>query len=137
MLKPGGMVGIRNDDADGYLMTPSNPLLVQTWNLMASLIQHNGGDLYGAKRSRSWLNEAGFANVAASASYECYGSQEETAWLGQFHDQALMDLKDRFAELGLADYDTIEKICKAWRTWGEHQDAFFAKSWCEAVGWKA
>jgi hypothetical protein len=43
----------------------------------------------------------------------------------------------RVIALGWADHATLEDMKKAFRAWGEHPDAFFAASRCEAVGWKA
>ncbi len=135
ILKPGGLIGIRNDDMDGILMAPPDPLLVQTWSLMSELMHRNGGNAQGAKYSRAWLREAGFTHTKAFASYECYGTPEETAWLSALHIQGLHNLQKQFSETGLADPATIERICAAWHTWGDHPDAFFAKAWCEAIGW--
>jgi SAM-dependent methyltransferase len=135
VLKRGGLIGIRNDDLDGMLMAPPDPLLVQYWELMAALMAHHGGDARGAKHSAAWLRAAGFTGIEASASYECYGTPAETAWWSGLCIPATRNLQPRLAELGLADQETVERCCAAWHTWGSHPDAFFAKAWCEAIGW--
>jgi hypothetical protein len=37
---------------------------------------------------------------------------------------------------GWADRAELERLCAAFRAWGEHPDAFYARARCEAVGWK-
>ena len=60
VLKPGGPIGIRNDDQDGYLITPPDPLLRQGWDLLVQDVQDKGRNARGAKHQRAWLNDAGF-----------------------------------------------------------------------------
>lgn len=137
VLKTGGLVATRSDDLDGALTAPPDPLLLQTWTLMGELLQRNGGNNRGAKESRRWLREAGFTRIEQSASYECYGTPEATAWCSAAYVPILRNLQPRFAELGLADKEMIARICAAWQHWGDHPDAFFARAWCEAIGWVA
>jgi ubiquinone/menaquinone biosynthesis C-methylase UbiE len=135
VLKPGGLIAIRNDDTGGMLIAPPDLLLVQGWALLTAVVDHNGGNSRGAKNSRAWLREAGFAHTEASASYECYGTPAEIAWWSDLCISVLRTLEPRFTELGLAEPETVERIYAAWHTWGNHPDAFYAKAWCEALGW--
>ena len=43
---------------------------------------------------------------------------------------------DQVIELGWMDRAEIENVKAAWKDWGENPDAFWARSWCEAIGWK-
>lgn len=138
VLKPGGILGIRDADRSGELFWPRNPVLVNllevTWN---RLVEHNRGSMFVGRQLRSLLNEIGLKRVAASASYECHGTNDNiqiTAddaadyFSGTFADQVI--------ELGWMDRVEIENVKAAWKAWGENPDAFWARSWCEAVGWK-
>jgi ubiquinone/menaquinone biosynthesis C-methylase UbiE len=135
VLKPGGLIGIRNDDMDGLIIAPPDPLLIQSWELAAELVHRNGGNARGAKHSRAWLREAGFTRVEASASYEYFGTPAETAMWGEGCSSAVRALQQRYAEFGLATSETVDQMCAAWHTWSNDPDAFFAKAWCEAIGW--
>jgi len=134
VLKTGGLVGIRNDDLDGALTAPPDPLLLQTWTLMGELLRRNGGDSRGAKHSRYWLREAGFTRIEASAAYECYGTPQATAWCSAAYIPILRNLQPRFAELGLADEETVERICAAWQTWGAHPVPFSPRRGAKRLG---
>lgn len=136
VLVPGGLVAIRNDDTDGMLLSSSDPVVFEAQRLWDALVHQAGGNRYGPKHSRSWLHAAGFTNIIASASYETFGTPEATAALGQFTYVALDNLTDRLVELGVAKGEEVERIRQAWLKWGESPDAFSAKAWCEALGWK-
>jgi SAM-dependent methyltransferase len=138
VLKPGGVLGLRNADRAGELFWPPNPTLIglhETWN---RLLQHNGSDPFIGRRLRSLLNEIGLECVEASAAYECHGTTDSVQlasasaagyFSGTFADQVMA--------LGWLDSAEVERIREAWKAWGEDPDAFWARTWCEAVGWKA
>ena len=135
VLKRGGLIGIRNDDMDGLIIAPPDPLLIQSWELVGELVRRNGGNARGAKHSRAWLDVAGFTRIEATASYECYGTPAETARWGEVCSKGLRNLQQRYEAMGLADPETVERMCAAWHAWGNDPSAFFAKAWCEAIGW--
>lgn len=137
VLKPGGVLGIRDADRAGEIFWPQNASLVGLLEIWNRVIQHNGADPFIGRRLRALLNEIGLKRVEASASYECHGTNESVQltaggaasyFSGTFADQAI--------ELGWMDRAEIDKIKVAWQEWGENPNAFWARSWCEAVGWK-
>jgi ubiquinone/menaquinone biosynthesis C-methylase UbiE len=137
VLKVGGVAGIRTADFDGHLFTPTSPIFIRYWKLFAELIAQRGGDVFLGKEQRALLHQAGFGNVRASATYDCYGTLEETRGWGAACSQMLQE--DNFikqlTKLG-AERAEIESMHQAWQEWGENPDAFFAGSFCEAVCWK-
>jgi ubiquinone/menaquinone biosynthesis C-methylase UbiE len=129
VLKPGGVLGVRTADRDGYLMTPSDPIL-EAWALRGEqekLVQ--GIQVRIGKKLRSFLRQAGFVDVEASASYDCYGTAERVFALGE----AMANQSDKAAQAGDPE---AAQIAAAWRRWGQSPDAFMAQSLCEAVGWR-
>lgn len=136
VLKPGGLVGVRCIDLDGVIFAPEDPLLEQVHQLIDNVIRLNGGNFKVGKHLRALLNDAGFARVEASASYDSYGTPEATAlWAERVVGER--DSKDhRWVRSGLVDLETRVRMEDAWRKWGENPDAFYAKPWFEAVGWK-
>jgi ubiquinone/menaquinone biosynthesis C-methylase UbiE len=139
VLKPGGVVGIRNADFDGHLLTPADPLLLHFWQILGMQFERNGGSPYLGKQQRALLRQAGFRNVQASASYDCYGTAEATRhWAGVMAGYLREDKSvKQFVEYGLAERPELERMSQAWLAWGEHPEALFADAYGEAVGWKA
>ncbi len=129
VLKPGGVLGVRTADRDGYLTTPSDPIL-EAWSLrgeQAKLAQ--GVHVRIGKKLRSFLRQAGFVDVEASASYDSYGTADRVLALGE----SFAKRADKDAQAGV---ENAAEVAAAWRRWGESPDAFAAQSLCEAVGWR-
>jgi hypothetical protein len=127
VLRPDGVLGVRTADRDGYLMTPSDPIL-EAWALRGEQEKlAQGVHVRIGKKLRSFLRQAGFVDVEASASYDCCGTAESVLALGE----AMAKRADKAAQAG--DQEAAE-IAAAWRRWGQSPDAFAAQSLCEAIG---
>jgi ubiquinone/menaquinone biosynthesis C-methylase UbiE len=137
VLKPGGVVGVRDADHGGNVYSPSNATLAQTWELIDHVLQQHGANPFMGRTQRALLRAAGFRRVEASASYDYAGTAETThifstywrEFLGQQHTEEII-------AQGWADRPTLEAMCAALAAWGAHPDAFFARARCEAAGWK-
>lgn len=139
VLKPGGLLGLRDMDYAGDLIWPLTPGLEQLLHeTVIQLQKHNGGDPYIGRCLKSLLHQAGFGRVVASASYECFGTPESIQFItdilsGYWASEAFAD---RAVQLGLIEPSGIDKILATWQEWGHHPDAFWARPWCEVIGWK-
>lgn len=133
VLKANGLLGVRTADRDGYLFTPSHPLLVKFNELGEQRKKEQGVSVRIGKNIRAMLREAGFVRTEASASYDCYGTVEETRGLAEAAAAGL--LKELASDSRWTDRTEVEAAAAAFRAWGESPDAFFAMSFCEGVGW--
>ena len=70
--KHGGVVGSRRADFDGFLLDPAEPPLDRFVPLFERLMIHNGGDPKAGRHQLRWLQEAGFNQLAVTASYDCW-----------------------------------------------------------------
>lgn len=81
--------------------------------------------------------QTGFSRVVGSASVETRGTPEETR---EFADEVMQVLdgsdtvQDALAR-GFTDAEEVARFKERWLAWGEHPDAFYAVTWCEAIGW--
>jgi hypothetical protein len=73
----------------------------------------------------------------SSASYEIAGTPEETVALGNAHAARISTPFEQnpLLKAGIATPERLNEIGEAWSAWGKRPDAFFAKCWCEAIGW--
>ena len=138
VLKPGGVVGVRVISPQEIIQEPQDPVMQRCRDLTHRLYRHNGGNPTIGKQVRPLLREAGFSRVDLSVSYECFGNLEATRnWAvrmaGTFTQPPVCD---QLVELGWASQADLEEIASFWRAWGENPDAFCARTWREAVGWK-
>jgi SAM-dependent methyltransferase len=139
VLKPGGLVGVREEDQGSLIIAPHDPLVNQWIHLYYRFWQYGGGDPFLARQHRRLLRECGFTRIRATASTECWADAEATESRGELIARLTLEpvFADQVIALGWADGATLEQMAAAIRTWGRHPDAFFAWVCCEAVGWKA
>ena len=138
VLKPGGVVGVRVLSPEEAIQEPLDPVMQRCRELADRLYSHNVGDRAIGKRVSALLREAGFVRIEVSASYECFGNSERIQrWAermaGTFTQPPVYE---QLIELGWSSQVELEQIAASWRAWGENPDAFFARSWREAVAWK-
>ena len=138
VLKPGGIIGVRDADHGGILLMPSDPTIEHSIELWERLWAHNGGDPKLGRRHKMLLRETGFTRIEASASYDYCGTTESANGFSQLmaHEFSEAGASRQLLDLGWADRSDLYKITTAWKLWGENPDSFFARPRCEAVGWK-
>jgi SAM-dependent methyltransferase len=137
VLRPGGVFGIRDADRAGEIFWPADPALLRFHELWDRWAQHNGGNPFFGRQLRSLLNGLGLERVTASAGYENHGAAEAikmTAEALAYYNTEI--LSPRFVEQGWLEHADADAVTAAWLAWGDSRDAFWGRSWCEAVGWK-
>lgn len=135
VLCPGGIAGVRDPDFGASLYAPMTPRLEQLLALRVRVRRHNGGDPFRARDYRRLLLEAGFARAEAGASAETAGSQQKTACHAVFLTAMLEGLTPTVLAQRWMDQTAIDGIAAEIDVWARRPDAFYATTWCEAVGW--
>ena len=139
VLKPGGIIGVRAADFEGFLIAPVDPLLEKGKSLQIRFRKHSGGSPLVGRDLRALLREAGFHNTRGFASCMYAGTSEEInarvapaieSWTGP-------KIREAALRLGWADASYFEAVERALRKWGESPDSFSAVVHCEAIGWKS
>ncbi|MDP9237131.1 MAG: methyltransferase domain-containing protein [Chloroflexota bacterium] len=136
VLRPGGIIGVADADHDGSIIAPSDPRIDASMQLLRRLREAGGGgDPRVGKHLRSLLHEAGFARCEATATAGYEGAAVPARMTGEFWARYFESpqLISRATELGLADRDGIADMASAWRAWGQHPGAFWARFACEAI----
>lgn len=137
VLKPGGVVGVREFDHGGDLLFPNDGPLRESMEFYARLRASYGHDPETGRRLRGLLHGAGFVRISISASLLGTSSPEDVSGTGA----AVANLFEtewgpRSVAAGWVDIDDVNRWVNAWRGFGERSDAFYAVAWVEAVGWK-
>ena len=139
VLRPGGVLALREVDWDGQLASPTDPLMQQAVGLYQKFLENfGGGDIRLGRKLRALLHEVGLAGVEASASYESFGTSERVGEWAEYIARLLEipEFTSQVITSGWSDPNTLEQLRQGVRKWGQHPDAFFALAWCEAIGWK-
>jgi ubiquinone/menaquinone biosynthesis C-methylase UbiE len=138
VLKPDGIIGLRDDDWGTFLFEPSTPLLRLWESLHIKVWTHNGGNPFVGRTHRRLLKEAGFVRPQGSSSSEYYGLLKGTAGIAAVlveHHRTPAFVKV-VVEQGWADQCVLDSMYTEVLNWGERDDAFFSFTYCEAIGWK-
>jgi ubiquinone/menaquinone biosynthesis C-methylase UbiE len=138
VLKPGGIIGIRDVDGSGLLFCAAADVLHEYWSLHEAVWKMAGGDPRMGRRLLGLLREAGFVDVVASASYDVYGDSAKLKFASEIMTNRCEepDFVSQVVEHGLADQERIEEIKAALQVWPEHPYAFLASAHGEVVGRK-
>lgn len=123
---PGGVVAVRDADYAAFTWYPEDAVLDRWLELYHAVARGNDAEPDAGRRLLGWALDAGFADVAASASVWCFATDEDRSWWSDlwadrvrasaFAAQAL--------ERGLADADELETLADGWRRWGASDRAW-------------
>ena len=138
VLKPGGVIGLRDDDRGSVVIAPQAPEVVRLIELLTMVEELNGGDPRIGRRYRELLRRSGFEEVAISASCEYDADIAATRRRASLAVRAAREFVGPMAiERGWSTPEEMERLAATCASWGESPDAFSAVIWCEAVGRKA
>jgi hypothetical protein len=122
----------------GTIFAPSSQIIDKARGLIDRVLEHNGGNLLFGRSQRAILREVGFVRIEASASYDSYGTPETAQDSGEYLAELILQphMTNVIIEQKWASQSELEEMSTAFKAWGKHPDAFYARARCEAVGWK-
>lgn len=135
VLRPGGVIGIRDADRGFDLRVPETPRLKRMFELWVRVLEHNGGSPHYARNQRQLLVAAGFERVTTSVMPLTYTSAEVTRRNAQGTRNVFLGLARTAIEQGWTDHAETNAICDDILAWGERPDAFGMTLWFSTVGW--
>jgi ubiquinone/menaquinone biosynthesis C-methylase UbiE len=138
VLKPGGVVAVRDVDNGGNLSYPHSPELDLAWSLIDRAWQTNGADPFFGRKQREVLQACGFGEIRTSASFDNIGFPELMPKVGDYWADFILQAEISGPALanGWATREELDALSAAFRAWGRHPSAFFARARCEAVAFK-
>jgi len=136
VLRPGGIVGIRDPDFGGFLFAPATELLARWFAVRVEVRRHHGCDPFLSRRYRSLLLEAGFIDTQGSASINVAGSTEATQRYARFLEAQLRGYAATVLAQRWMDEACLDAVVTELDSWASKPDAFVAGVWCSALGWK-
>lgn len=138
VLKPGGIIGVRDVDMGGRLIHPTNGLIERWFTLYERDWSAVAGDARFGRRLPSLMRSAAFETVAISASYDLYTDPAGIQLIGNIGADrcAEADFVQRVIGQGATTKAELERLRQAWLQWVEDPDAFAAMAHTEIVGRK-
>jgi ubiquinone/menaquinone biosynthesis C-methylase UbiE len=137
VLKPGGIIGVRELDLDSMLFAPESSALSRFFQLWIRVTRDNGGDAQIGKKLGALLTAAGFGDVRVSATIEQYGQAARHSFVPA--EVAASNLAALFSQVEARSYiisAEIAELRQALSDWASHPQGFFVFTRCEAVARK-
>lgn len=137
VLKSGGVIGVKEFDHGGDLLHPSEPDLVKGLDLYHRLRRHNGHDPEGGRKVLGFLQQAGFRDSTATATYETFSGPQVLQQVGGVFALLVNEaFAEPFKRFGWATPEAVQRMTLAWREFPRKPGAFYALAWCEVLAWK-
>jgi ubiquinone/menaquinone biosynthesis C-methylase UbiE len=127
VLKPGGLVAVRDVDWGTAAYWPADPWLDRFVETHFKAWYRNGGEPRMGRHLRALFNAAGVDELEISGAVWCYATPEETIEWGDSYAERLLTspMGSRPVEYGFATRADIEAMAAAFRAWARHPDAFW------------
>jgi SAM-dependent methyltransferase len=128
VARPGGLVAARDSVYRAMHWYPRDPGLDRWLEVYCAVAEANHGQPDAGTHLLAWAHEAGFDDVACSATSWCYATPTERAWWSDLWAErtTATALADRAVDLGVSTPEELAELGTAWRRWGAHPDAWFA-----------
>ena len=134
VLKPEGLLGIRDAEFGGDICFPKVKDLDYAWKVVEACFAAAGSDIYFGRKQSSHLLEAGFEVIALSASYDIFC--DPVGYSPQGFAVFWQDYIQRHGAQTDFNVDEIERAKTAIILWGDQKDAYYGRTRCEAVARK-
>ena len=126
VLKPGGVLAVRDVDYGGVIWNPPSAGLTRWLELYHDVHAWNGGEADAGRHLKSWVREAGFTDLEASASTWVFSTALEREWWGG--SWAERATQSQFAahaiESGHSNPEELRRVAAAWREWAADDDGW-------------
>jgi len=136
VCRPGGVVAARDSDYSAMTWYPASPALDRWLELYLTLARANGAEPDAGRRLRSWALDAGFTDVAATASAWCFADSDDRQWWASMWADRVVasSFAEQAIDRGVATTDDLTTLADGWRSWAAEPDAWFAVLHGEIVG---
>lgn len=138
VLKPGGVIGVKEFDHGGDIIYPFDPSLRKFNDLYLRLRREYGHEPEGGRKIGAHLLQAGFEQVEMSACYETYANPMMLRGVAELNIGLLKEMwGNEFTSRGWSTKEEIDEMTIGWQDFATLPGAFLAVAWCEAIARKS
>jgi ubiquinone/menaquinone biosynthesis C-methylase UbiE len=137
VLKPGGIIGLKEFDHGGDIVYPQTPVIEQSIALYHRLRSENGHEPYAGRRLKEYLIANGCRVDYVRAFYDQASDPDALDACVERNNQLFVDiLGPQYEALGWCIPAEIGESIQAWRAFARDPAAIYLACWFEAVGIK-
>lgn len=128
VLKPGGLLAVRDADYGGMTWAPDNPELERWREIYQSIAAAQGSTPDAGRYLLGWVQEAGFDDIEISVDAWTWATPDDRAWWGDLWADRVENSSyaTHAMAYGFADSSTLAEIAAGWRRWIAEPTGFFA-----------
>lgn len=136
VARPGGVVAARDSDYAAFTWFPAVPELHEWLSLYRTIAHSNGGEPDAGRRLLGWAQQAGFAEITATASTWCFATSDDRAWWGGMWADRIVSsaIADQAVRDGRATRADLQRIADGWRRWADAPNGWFSVLHGEILG---
>jgi ubiquinone/menaquinone biosynthesis C-methylase UbiE len=127
VLRPGGLVAVRDADYGAFVWTPEDPRLDRWLEIYHALTRRNAAEADAGRYLHRWVRAAGFTELEVSSSTWTFQAPEDRAWWGSLWADRVRDSEyaRQGLEYGLTTRAELDDLADAFHTWAADDDALF------------
>jgi SAM-dependent methyltransferase len=127
VLKPGGLLAVRDADYGAFIWSPSDPVLDRWLELYHQITKRNGAQADAGRYLKAWTRAAGFDDGDMTTSNWTYQTSDERAWWGGLWSERVRhsEFARQGLEYGLTTDTELEEISEAFERWASDPDGVF------------
>lgn len=127
VLKPGGLLSVRESDYGAFVWAPADPLLDRWLELYHQVTARNGADADAGRRLLGWVQRAGFSEPVAGSSTWTFATPEDRDWWSSTWAERCRSstFAEQAVQYRLSDDAELAGMADAWRRWGGSEDGVF------------
>ncbi|BCG64352.1 MAG: hypothetical protein methR_P2125 [Methyloprofundus sp.] len=138
VLKPKGIVALRDADMYADIIYPRNSALDAAWDLIYQVFALNGANVAFGREQKGQLLAQDFTPLSLGASFDMFTSSQEVADYARFWIDFIGSLhKTLILEHKLATENELSTFTQAFTDWAARPEAYCARARCEAVAVKS
>ena len=128
VLKPGGILAVRDADYGGMTWAPANPSLDRWMAIYQAVAAEQGSTPDAGRYLLSWVQDAGFADIDTTVDVWTFADPGTRGWWGDLWADRVENSSyaTHARDLTLADDAELAEIAAGWRLWVDERSGFFA-----------
>ena len=127
VVRPGGVVALRDADYGGMIWAPTDPKLSQWMDLYQQMTKKNNVTANAGRHLFSWVSQASFSSVEVTSSTWTFATPDTRQWWGGLWAERIQKstFSDQVLQHNLATQGLLDDLSKAFKKWAEQPDGFF------------
>ena len=130
VLRPGGLVAVRDADFGSLLWHPADETLDRWHHAYLTVHRANGGEPDAGRRLLEWVLAAGFVDPVSTTSSWSFADPDRRRWWGELWAGRVVSdpFAGRAVELGVAEPSSLDEYAAALLRWSERPEG-----WCGVI----